>query len=601
MISSQKLKFNAYRVLCYMVFALISLLTAERLNTVDWPFICLAGALATYFDLKSIKLPSGEDLSMVASLLFLAGVTHGVSSVMLVTIVMAILLIIYHRDRPDIVIFNICQYAISAATATWVFEAVGGQIGQVVHFTRIVPYLVFITTYFFCNVFLVCLYVQLQGKTTLRQMLKNLLEPQSVLIYFVTVCFGVFMTIIYQQEGIAGMVACSVVLAVLGLTFQRYYDLFDHFRSLSVYDELTGIHNHRYFQETLKDLIRNETPVSLALIDLDFFKIYNDLFGHLKGDELLREIAQLLKHYAPKDSVTCRYGGEEFAIIMPNRNVDESVETMERIRKALSEHPFYGAEHMPKKCITVSIGIASYPDMAGDKEKLIQLADEALYKVKYTSKNRVQVYSSVIDDILLHEHFEACDVEVVQSIKTFLSIIHSKDRYTYGHTERTMHYAEALARKVGLTDEEVRIVRYGALLHDIGKVEIPAHILTKASTLTDEEWDTVRKHTILGEEIVRPIRQFAPCLPIIRSHHERIDGKGYPDGLAGDEIPRIVRIITIAESFDAMTTNRPYQKSKSHEEALAELRRCAGTQFDPALVEVFCEVVQNELFAYQGA
>jgi diguanylate cyclase (GGDEF)-like protein/putative nucleotidyltransferase with HDIG domain len=601
MISSQKLKFNAYRVVCYVVFALISLFTAEHLNTVDWPFICLAGALATYFDLKSIKLPSGEDLSMVASLFFLVGATHGVSSVMLVTIIMAVLLIIYHRDRPDIVIFNICQYAFSAALATWVYEAVGGQIGHTIHITHVVPYVMFALTYFCCNILLVSLYVQLRSNTSFRQLLKNLLEVQSILIYFVVVCFGIFMTIIYQYEGIAGMVACSIVLAVLGWTFQRYYDLFDHFRSLSVYDELTGLYNHRYFQETLNDLIRDETLVSLALIDLDFFKTYNDLFGHLKGDELLREMAQLLKHYAPKDSVPCRYGGEEFAIIMPNRNADEAAETMERIRKALAEHPFYGAEHMPKKCITVSIGIASYPDMTTDKEKLIQLADEALYKVKFTSKNRVQVYSSVIDDLLLHDDFEASEVEVVQSIKTFLSIIHSKDRYTYGHTERTMHYAEALARKVGLTEEEVRIVRYGALLHDVGKVEIPGDILTKATTLTEDEWATMRQHTIWGEEIVRPIRQFAPCLPIIRSHHERLDGKGYPDGLKGDEIPRIVRIITIAESFDAMTTNRPYQQSMSTEEAMAELRRCAGTQFDPVLVELFCDVVQNELVAYQGA
>ncbi|GAX91236.1 diguanylate cyclase [Effusibacillus lacus] len=369
--------------------------------------------------------------------------------------------------------------------------------------------------------------------------------------------------------------------------------MYNHFRSLSIKDELTGLYNHRYFQEKLQELTAKGETLSLLLLDLDHFKIYNDMYGHPQGDKLLQELAKVISGNIPEQGTVYRYGGEEFAVLLPGTDSETALTVAESIRKAVSEHEFEGMKHMPAKRITVSIGVSTFPHMATSKENLLMLADEALYKIKYTSRNKVQLYTSVVDELKSHFDFGSREMELIQMIKTFLTIINSKDRYTYGHTERDMEYAEALARKIGLPEDEIKIIRYGALLHDIGKVEVPTEILNKKTKLTEQEWETMKMHVIWGEEIVKPIKELAPCLPIIRHHHERYDGKGYPDGLQGTAIPLAARILTIVDSFDAMTTNRPYQKTKTIPQAIEEIRRCSGTQFDPHLVEPFIEVIKE--------
>ncbi|WP_169332853.1 bifunctional diguanylate cyclase/phosphohydrolase [Effusibacillus pohliae] len=489
-------------------------------------------------------------------------------------------------------LFNTSQVGLSAYMGLLAYEMAGGIVGNF-HLDKSFTYLSFILVFFVTNVSLVSFYMTLRNESQLLENIARLLHKQSVLIYFTFVSFGILMTIVLQAEGLGGVILLSIILLFLSITYRHYYEMYDHFRFLSIKDELTGLYNHRYFQEKLNEMVAKGETVSLLLLDLDYFKIYNDMYGHPQGDKLLQEISKELVKEIPEHGVVCRYGGEEFAVLLPGTESEEALAIAESIRTRIAGHSFYGMEHMPKKRITVSVGVSTYPRMATSKENLIMLADEALYKVKYTSRNKVQLYSSLVDELKSHFQFGQAETELIQMIKTFLMIINSKDRYTFGHTERDMEYAEALARKIGLPEEEIKFIRYGALLHDIGKVEVPTEILNKKTRLTDEEWEIMKMHVIWGEEIVKPIRELAPCLPIIRHHHERYDGKGYPDGLAGTDIPLAARILTVVDSFDAMTTNRPYQKTKTIPEAIEELRRCSGTQFDPELVEPFIEVIKE--------
>ena len=365
----------------------------------------------------------------------------------------------------------------------------------------------------------------------------------------------------------------------------------NHFKELAIKDELTGLHNHRYIQSKMDDFIAEKRPFAILMLDIDHFKRYNERFGHVQGDEALKMLADTLCSMRVQDEEIARYSGEEFVILLPGYDLAQAQLKAELVRKAVEEAKFPGED--TKNWITVSVGVAMYPDMADNKRDLLMAVDDALYKGKFSGRNRVSLYSSVLDE--MKEDLQAYqeDQELIKTIKVFLTILNSKDRYTLAHTERDVLYADALAKRIGLSEERRRYLRFGALLHDIGKVEIPIEVLTKRGPLTHSEWLIMKSHVEIGENIARPIPGLAPCLPIIRHHHERFDGKGYPDGLAGEEIPLEARILTIADSFDAMTTSRPYQKKRSMESAFQELRACAGKQFDPDLVEPFIEVVRE--------
>ncbi|MDI6631491.1 MAG: HD-GYP domain-containing protein, partial [Thermoanaerobacteraceae bacterium] len=183
--------------------------------------------------------------------------------------------------------------------------------------------------------------------------------------------------------------------------------------------------------------------------------------------------------------------------------------------------------------------------------------------------------------------------ELLNSMRTLLMVVNAKDRYTYGHSERVLSYALALAEKMGLSGEEKDLLRYGAYLHDIGKIEVESPVLNKPSFLNKKEWELMKKHTVWGSELIQPLVAFREILPIIRSHHENYDGSGYPDHLKGEEIPLLARILRLADSFDAMTSNRPYRKALTFSEACAELERYAGALYDPELVPLFLEAVKD--------
>ncbi|WP_370636250.1 diguanylate cyclase domain-containing protein [Cohnella sp. CFH 77786] len=358
-------------------------------------------------------------------------------------------------------------------------------------------------------------------------------------------------------------------------------------------DQRTGLYSHSYFEEKLDEYIaqarEQALPLSLVMIDLDDFKKYNDAFGHPQGDRLLGFFGQQIKSECePKEFFAARFGGEEFSIIMPGLTQDKAKAFVDSLRKKINDTPFEGVEIFPHGCVSFSAGILELNKETHDKSQLIDWADQALYAAKAKGKNTVLIYG---EDSRLPISLENDIHELEQQLKIFLS----KDVYTFKHSKRVYSYAVEMAEVLKLGESDRRLLVLGALIHDIGKLEIPRDILNKKSKLTREEWEIVKKHVLWGKEIVLVTGKFKDLVPLVELHHERYDGAGYPHGYKGEEIPRLARMLCIIDSFDAMTTERPYQETKSFMDALLEIRRCSGSQFDPELADQFIRYMEGKL------
>jgi len=355
-------------------------------------------------------------------------------------------------------------------------------------------------------------------------------------------------------------------------------------------DELTGLFNRRHFEERLKEEIarhsRYGAEFSIMLLDLDNFKNYNDTNGHPAGDILLSQTAKVVKSSIRDADQAFRYGGDEFAVILPQTDRDDAYVVAERVRGQI-------AEEMEKRAtaVTCSIGLADYPSDGVISGELVTVADTALYYAKRTGGNRVYLPSKILseprDDVGINARYNG-----LSAVYALASTVEARDPYVYGHSRKVNTYAVALAEAIGFPPDEVSKVSTAALLHDIGKIGISDKVLKKKGKLNEEDWRAIKAHPRLGANIVSNIPSLVPCVSSILYHHERWDGGGYPEGLKGEQIPIDARILAIADSFEAMTSARPYRPALSLEEVLRELRQGAGGQFDPKLVEVFIGIIE---------
>ncbi len=364
---------------------------------------------------------------------------------------------------------------------------------------------------------------------------------------------------------------------------------------LATTDSLTGLTNRRVFMEELtKEAARSSRyhrNFSLLMVDIDHFKWVNDTHGHQSGDAVLRSMGGILKDQLRVVDLVARYGGEEFAILLPETDASGVKLVGDRLRRAIAQTPFLLPDGKEIE-LTVSIGIASFPLCARIPSELIKRADQALYVSKEAGRNQVHLYSDV-----LKAQFETNPMEIaamlnsdLNNMNVIITALNLKTSCFHSHSEKVKNYAALMAHALYLNDGDKEALRLASLLHDIGIVTIPEIILNKPGALTPEEWLVVKQHPITGAEIIENVSALQHLSPIIRSHHERYDGSGYPEGLKGNEIPHLSRIIAVANTFTAMTSDLLWRKAISKEEALNRLKGLAGSQLDPEIVEAFFRI-----------
>lgn len=364
-------------------------------------------------------------------------------------------------------------------------------------------------------------------------------------------------------------------------------------------DELTGVLNRRYFYDILQDEYEKTKDISLTLIilNVDDFKLYKQLYGNKDGDNALLKVARIIRESVGDKGHVARYSEKEFAILLPSSDVLSAKDMADAIRKQILDMNKHESDF---KLITLSVsgGISYIPYCASDINQLIDHARLAVQMVKNNGKNAIMVYTgseqlSERGDNKLNNIYENKYSEYEPAINALTAAINTKEHFAYNHSRNVAYYAAELASAYGMNEECVEIVREAALLHDIGKIGIPEQILNKPGKLTEEEYQIVKGHVENSIGIIRHFPSLDYVIPAIIGHHERYDGNGYPKRIAKEDIPISARILCIADSFDAMVSSRPYKKPYSINDTLRILKEQAGLQFDPKLVKIFIELVEN--------
>ncbi len=407
--------------------------------------------------------------------------------------------------------------------------------------------------------------------------------------------------------------------------FIDYVDISDRLGQSGQNDILTGLFNHRKFQELLHAQLKKSEQAgektSVAIFDINNISQINKELGHAKGDEVIKTVAEKIAQNIRTNDMAARYGGDELAVIMPSTSTDEAKYISEYITYILSSCFIDGVGP-----IKVSVGIATCPDATTDQEKLLVFAEQAMYISK--DKGYANGMSTIVssndfnfwDDMALssfasvltkrhsvlglnyeeelmkkfHSEENLSQHHLVEVVTSLAAAIDAKDTYTKGHSSAVSRYAEALARAANLPEKEVERIKLGGMLHDIGKIGIPEHVLRKPAQLSTEEWEIMKQHPTIGaEKVLKPIESLQDLIPMVKYHHEHYDGTGYPEKLKGEEIPYSARIVAIADAYHALVSDRPYRKGLGMEKACEILKLGAGIQWDKDLVRTFIEIAPS--------
>jgi diguanylate cyclase (GGDEF)-like protein/putative nucleotidyltransferase with HDIG domain len=375
-------------------------------------------------------------------------------------------------------------------------------------------------------------------------------------------------------------------------------------KELATTDELTGLWNRRQFTQIIHREVdrsrRTGARLALAMFDIDKFKSINDGCGHAMGDQVLREVATALRDGARSTDFAARYGGDEFMVLMPDTSAEEAASAAQRIRDQLDGRQISDGQRAIR--VTVSAGLSAIePGGLADADGLVRAADEALYAAKNSGRDCVRASGQepveAADEMSINrkaaEDLRARVVVLsrrsremfVCGMRGLVQAQEARDPYAKFHSENVAHYAACIAQTMGLDDGQVAVIRRAGLLHDIGKIGVPDGILWKPGSLTEHERTLVQQHVLVGLRILGEQRFLEREVLLVRHHHERYDGHGYPDGISGEAIPLGARILCVADAFDAITADRSYRQARPVHEALQMMVAEAGRQFDSAVVD----------------
>jgi diguanylate cyclase (GGDEF)-like protein/putative nucleotidyltransferase with HDIG domain len=521
----------------------------------------------------------GVSLSFVfaASAIVLFGWAAGV----LVAFAAPVIVQLFEHRPPIRIAYNGSVFACAAAVGGFFVSFIPGDgIDALVAKVGVSAF-----TQYTINLVLISLVVAVTSRRPFLELIHASLR-WTIMIFALMASAALVLVVLWQRSPLLSAALVGPLLAIALYQRSTYRAL--RAMKLALTDPLTGLGNHRHFHDRLeRELIEAERKAcsfSLCLIDVDDFKRVNDLFGHPSGDRVLSRLASTLR----QNGEAFRLGGDEFALLLPQYDEAEAVSTASSIIDRIAH---LGLEHIGS--VTVSAGVATFPRQAPDRGELIRLADSALYWAKENGKNRVHVYRpDVVELAELRRLATGPDRAArFRAAASLAKAVDLRDTYTGSHSARVAELAARVASRLGLDQEQIELARLAGSLHDLGKLAIPEEILRKPGPLTGPERLVLERHPQIGYRMLDSLG-IEPVAEWILHHHERWDGTGYPDRLPGSEIPLGARIIFVVDAYDAMTSDRVYRGRLSQEEALAELERCAGTQFDPGVVAALADELE---------
>jgi diguanylate cyclase (GGDEF)-like protein/putative nucleotidyltransferase with HDIG domain len=552
--------------------------------------LLVASTLAEAFPVPIENVPVGGT-SLATVFIVGTAVLYGWPAATLVALLTQ-LIVEGARRRPVIRIgYNTSVYVLAAAAAGLI--AVPFEDEGFLALTAAV--LLAATAFYVVNLPLVAAIVARWAREPFFDLLKRAVRSTFV-VFAIMASVSLMLAALWERSPFLAAALAGPLLAIA--LYQRSVHRELEAVRLALTDPLTGLGNHRSFQERLQhDLEAAEaggTVLSLCLLDIDNFKDINDRHGHPVGDRVLAHIARRLR----QNGEAFRLGGDEFALLLAGRGEDDAAAVAEAVlHRVAMGAGVRGVE------VTLSAGIAEYPQYGVDRSELLRVADAALYQAKEEGKNQVRVYRPDVQELgQLRNLAQGRDRSArLRAARSLAHAVDGRDAYTGHHSYMVGELAGRIAKHMGLPRDEIELARLAGRLHDIGKLAIPEDILRKPGPLNDAERLVLERHPQIGYRMLESLG-IEPVATWVLHHHERWDGRGYPEGLEEEEIPLGSRILFVADAYDAMTSERVYRHKLSHEDAVAELERCAGAQFDPSVVQIFLEgLEQTELAALKQA